>query len=351
MKHHQQQQQYENYYSYHPNTTTTSPYSSNQPVPTCIYVKENPKKRVQKKRLQQHQLQRDVRTPSPTTTPTAMATWVGMSSPPWDHRHTTSQGYNNNNSMYPSPSHSHSPPPTMTLMRNVNTSMHKISPSSSSSSSSKVRAPEDYVALDCEMVGVGPGGKRSVLARVSIVDYNGQCIFDTFVRVEEKVTDYRTFVSGIREKDLVSPHAMDFGMCRQHVMNVLRNKVLVGHGLQNDLNVLHLTHPWYNIRDTSLYEPFMQQTTNPYNNYNYGDGVSVLRPRRLRDLARVYLGVSIQQQGQEHDSLVDARAAMLLYKEVQSEWDCWVTKTCTNTPNNSSISNPQSPPYQFVPQL
>ena len=197
------------------------------------------------------------------------------------------------------------------------------------------------------MVGVGPGGIRSVLARVSIVDYNGKCIFDTFVRVDEKVTDYRTFVSGVREKDLLSPQAMDFGMCRQHVMKVLRNKILVGHGLQNDLSVLHLSHPWCNTRDTSLYEPYMQQS-NPYNNYGYhGEGVLVLRPRRLRDLARVYLGVLIQQAGQEHDSLEDARAAMLLYKEVQSEWDYWVT-TCTSTQNNCN-SNPQPPSYQFIP--
>jgi Exonuclease len=70
-----------------------------------------------------------------------------------------------------------------------------------------------FIAMDCEMVGVGPR-KVSVLARVSIVNFNGDCIFDVFVKVEEKVTDYRTAVSGIRPEDLESSSAMSYGEVR-----------------------------------------------------------------------------------------------------------------------------------------
>ena len=59
------------------------------------------------------------------------------------------------------------------------------------------------VAMDCEMVGVGTGGQDSILARVSIVNQFGQCIYDTFVSPTEAVTDYRTRFSGVRPKDLV----------------------------------------------------------------------------------------------------------------------------------------------------
>ena len=166
------------------------------------------------------------------------------------------------------------------------------------------------VALDCEMVGVGPGGQKSVLARVSIVDFYGARLLDAFVRVEERVTDYRTSVSGVRPEDLNSPNAIDFGDCRRLVQKILVHKVLVGHALQNDLAVLRVNHPWYNIRDTSIFEPFMR--IDRFGNY---------RPRRLRDLAWNHLGICIQQEGQAHDSLQDACAAMALYKLVQSEWD------------------------------
>jgi hypothetical protein len=52
------------------------------------------------------------------------------------------------------------------------------------------------------MVGVGPEGVESTLARVSVVNYHGAIMLDKFVRPREKVTDYRTWVSGVREEDL-----------------------------------------------------------------------------------------------------------------------------------------------------
>eukprot|EP00957_Ditylum_brightwellii_P134585 10260858-Ditylum_brightwellii.AAC.1 len=63
------------------------------------------------------------------------------------------------------------------------------------------------------MVGTGQYGETSALARVSIVNWDGDVIFDTFVKVEEEVTDYRTFVSGVRETDVES--GMDFDECQE----------------------------------------------------------------------------------------------------------------------------------------
>ena len=60
------------------------------------------------------------------------------------------------------------------------------------------------VGMDCEMVGVGDDGKESILARVSIVNQFGCCVYDKFVRPTERVTDYRTKVSGVRRTDLVN---------------------------------------------------------------------------------------------------------------------------------------------------
>ena len=59
-----------------------------------------------------------------------------------------------------------------------------------------------YVALDCDMVGVGANGKQSALARVSITGWNDEIILDTFVQVPDLVTDFRTHVSGVRAKDI-----------------------------------------------------------------------------------------------------------------------------------------------------
>lgn len=64
--------------------------------------------------------------------------------------------------------------------------------------------PGKYLAMDCEMVGVGLDGSESSLARVSLVNYNGAIVMDEFVRQRERVVDYRTAVSGIRETDMVN---------------------------------------------------------------------------------------------------------------------------------------------------
>ena len=66
--------------------------------------------------------------------------------------------------------------------------------------SAKVKA--NYVGLDCEMVGIGPSGTQSALARCCIVDFDGEVIYDEFVRPPGFVTDFRTKWSGVRKKDL-----------------------------------------------------------------------------------------------------------------------------------------------------
>lgn len=172
-----------------------------------------------------------------------------------------------------------------------------------------------YLALDCEMVGVGTGGKQSALARVSITDFDGEVILDSYVQVLEKVTDFRTFVSGVRAKDIqVSKNksALGFQECRMKVGKLLLNKVLVGHSLHNDLKALLLDHPKKDVRDTARFPDFMKVT---------GKNGGKLRPRKLKDLAKEKLGIDIQMEGQAHSSVEDARATMELYKNVRNKWE------------------------------
>ena len=186
------------------------------------------------------------------------------------------------------------------------------------------------ILLHTLVVGVGPGGARSVLARVAIIDYFGNRLLDEFVRVEERISDYRYHITGISPSDLESPKAISYGKCRQEVIRLLRGKVLVGHALQNDLQVLGIHHPWHNIRDTAAYPQFMKYD-------RYGQVVS----SRLRDLAKIHLGIDIQDECRPHCPLEDACAAMALYRKSQGYWDCFMA---SNTPSHlqysTMVSNP-----------
>jgi len=172
-----------------------------------------------------------------------------------------------------------------------------------------------YFALDCEMVGVGPEGLDSVLARLSIINWDNELVFDTYVKVEEKVTDYRTFVSGIRQEDIESDSALTLEEAQYAAFKILKGKILIGHGLENDLKVIGICHPWCDVRDTATYQPYMRQAI-----IRKGE-TPMLRPRKLRDLAWETLGKQIQVMGVAHSPVEDANASMDLYKAVRAEWE------------------------------
>ncbi|NXG58401.1 REXO4 exonuclease, partial [Hemiprocne comata] len=113
------------------------------------------------------------------------------------------------------------------------------------------------VAMDCEMVGVGPKGEDSIVARVSIVNQFGKCIYDKYVKPTEEVTDYRTAVSGIHPENINTGE--DFKTVQKEVAEILNGRILVGHALHNDLKVLFLDHPKKKIRDTQKYKPFRER--------------------------------------------------------------------------------------------
>ena len=166
----------------------------------------------------------------------------------------------------------------------------------------------NYVAIDCEMVGLGPSGKVSALARCAVVDFDGAVLYDRFVRPKGFVTDFRTKYSGVRQQDLRKEDACLFEECQRDVSKLLKDKVLVGHALQNDMAVLMLSHPRSHIRDTAYYRPLMRKV----DHFKY-------RSRALKELSKQFLGTAIQAG--EHDPCVDARTAMLLYRKFRTEWE------------------------------
>ncbi|KAL4244992.1 RNA exonuclease 4 [Abortiporus biennis] len=160
-----------------------------------------------------------------------------------------------------------------------------------------------FLAIDCEMVGVGIEGKESSLARVSIVNYSGAVVMDEFVRQKEQVVDYRTQWSGIRPRDMIK--AKPFEAIQKQVANIIENRVLIGHAVQNDLKALLLSHPRNLLVDTQVCAG-TQKITNS-------------RKPALKHLVHDQLQIAIQDG--EHDSVTDARATMAIYRLYRKEWN------------------------------
>ncbi|KAM9424326.1 RNA exonuclease 4 [Pholidichthys leucotaenia] len=169
------------------------------------------------------------------------------------------------------------------------------------------------VAIDCEMVGVGPDGEDSILARVSLVNQFGKCIYDKYVKPTEKVTDYRTAVSGIRPADIIDGE--DVQTVQREVAKILDGRIVVGHAIHNDLKILLLDHPKKKIRDTQKYKPFKTV-------------VKSGRPS-LKLLCKKILNVNVQQG--EHSSVQDAQATMRLYTLVKKQWEAEIKANLKKT--------------------
>ena len=154
-----------------------------------------------------------------------------------------------------------------------------------------------YLAVDCEMVGVGENGYEDALARVSVVDFNGRQVYDSFVRPTERVTDWRTHVSGVSPKHMRT--ARDFDQVQKQIAELLKGRILVGHDIKHDLGALKMDHPVKDLRDTAKFSGFKK----------YGNGP---KPA-LRVLAHELLGIEIQKG--EHSSIEDARVTMVLFRK------------------------------------
>ncbi|XP_069011808.1 RNA exonuclease 4 [Embiotoca jacksoni] len=181
------------------------------------------------------------------------------------------------------------------------------------------------VAIDCEMVGVGPDGEDSMLARVSLVNHFGKCIYDKYVKPTEKVTDYRTAFSGIRLEDIEDGE--DVQIVQREVAEILQGRIVVGHAIHNDLKILLLDHPKKKIRDTQKYKPFKK----------------IVRSGRpsLKALCREILNVKVQQG--EHSSVQDAQATMRLYTMVRKHWEVEIKASQKNKNLDKSERKPKSP--------
>ncbi|CAO2598672.1 Interferon-stimulated 20 kDa exonuclease-like 2 [Lemmus lemmus] len=168
--------------------------------------------------------------------------------------------------------------------------------------------PGKMVAVDCEMVGTGPKGRVSSLARCSIVNYDGDVLYDDYILPPCHIVDYRTRWSGIRKSHMAK--ATPFKIARSQILKILMGKIVIGHAIHNDYKALHYFHPKSLTRDTSQIPLLNRKADCPEN-------VTL----SLKHLTKKLLHRDIQAGKSGHSSVEDAQATMELYKLVEVEWE------------------------------
>uniref|UniRef100_A0A2K5TTJ1 Apoptosis enhancing nuclease n=3 Tax=Macaca TaxID=9539 RepID=A0A2K5TTJ1_MACFA len=168
--------------------------------------------------------------------------------------------------------------------------------------------PSKCVAIDCEMVGTGPQGRVSELARCSIVSYHGDVLYDKYIRPEMPIVDYRTRWSGVTRQHMRK--AIPFQVAQKEILKLLKGKVVVGHALHNDFQALKYVHPRSQTRDTTYVPNFLSEP-----------GLHTRARVSLKDLALQLLHKKIQVGPHGHSSVEDAMTAMELYRLVEVQWE------------------------------
>ncbi|KAF9626641.1 hypothetical protein IFM89_037622 [Coptis chinensis] len=133
----------------------------------------------------------------------------------------------------------------------------------------RTKGPQ-VVALGCKMVGGGSDGSLDLCARVCLIDEDENTIFHTYVKPQIPVTNYRYETTGIRPDYLrdamplkqVQRKIEDF-LCNGEPIWKIRSmsgkaRILIGHGLDHDLDSLGIDYPAHMIRDTAKYPPLMK---------------------------------------------------------------------------------------------
>lgn len=177
-------------------------------------------------------------------------------------------------------------------------------PSSSGSTSGRT---DRCVAIDCEMVGTAYGGTTNALGRCSIVNYDGEVLYDKYIKPDLPIMDYRTRWSGITAAHM--ENAVPFHQAKPTIQTMLKGKIVIGHDVQNDFRVLCFGHPHEDIRDTSRYRGLRFLAGEDGKKRSVG----------LKAMVGRLLGKTIQFGS--HCSVEDARATMSLYRLVDKQWE------------------------------
>jgi RNA exonuclease 4 len=186
--------------------------------------------------------------------------------------------------------------------------------------------PSEKIAIDCEMMQSNIG---QVLGRVSVVDYEGAIILDTFVCYPDPVTIKSTDkpYSGIDWGDIEPQNgAQPFSKVQAQLTELLRGRIVIGHDIEKDLKVISINIPSKILRLRGVVAPGTPNTlsvtirdTQKYSGYRQYANPGANQGPSLKNLALHVLGRQIKQG--RVSSVEDAVATMEVYRKAEAAID------------------------------
>ncbi|PWN22919.1 hypothetical protein BCV69DRAFT_280528 [Microstroma glucosiphilum] len=112
-------------------------------------------------------------------------------------------------------------------------------------------APLEIAAIDCEL-GYTTAGMS--MTRVTVLDESGAIVLDELVKPRAEVLDPNLRFSGVTKEQLEQPGVKSLPEVRREIARFVGpDTIIIGHGLENDLNAMRLLHT--TVVDTALLFP------------------------------------------------------------------------------------------------
>jgi RNA exonuclease 4 len=186
--------------------------------------------------------------------------------------------------------------------------------------------PSEKIAIDCQMMQSNIG---QVLGRVSVADYEGAIILDTFVCYPEPVIVKNTDkpYSGIDWGDIEPQNgAQPFLEVQAQLTELLRGRIVIGHDIEKDLKVISMKLASKILQLQGVVVPGTPNTlsvtirdTQKYSGYRQYANPGANQGPSLKNLALHVLSRQIKQG--RVSSVEDAVATMEVYRNAEAAID------------------------------
>lgn len=190
------------------------------------------------------------------------------------------------------------------------------------------------VAMHCAAVTVKNWKQFNyqMLARITLVNQQGLCIYDKYIKPFSEIVDYHTNVTGIHPEFLVNGE--DYYKVIDEVFDLIQNKTVIGEMLSvNCFQLLRVKMVWWLLRDTFYYSKFIVLRKGHYT---------------LNEFCSRNLGFTIKD---ETNPIERAQAFMKVYKAFQEHWENEIDrKFCSLRKETKKLKEYKDRGYQTIPK-
>eukprot|EP00042_Codosiga_hollandica_P035522 m.264105 g.264105 ORF g.264105 m.264105 type:complete len:515 (-) comp54655_c0_seq18:112-1656(-) len=167
-----------------------------------------------------------------------------------------------------------------------------------------------YLAFKCALLHTGFKGQDRICVRVCIVNRFGQVLYESNVQPREHVSDERLARFGLKQQDL--DEAPELSVVQQRVYDILKDHIVIGHQLTEDLKSLMLNFPKKKTCDIALYAPIQTLVL--------GSEREDDKLPSLRQISQILLGLELGAQDLQ-DTVKQTRLVMASFAKIRRQWE------------------------------